>query len=148
MQTEHLERLTRSCLQAPVSKKLNREIEIPEAGKCRVTLPFQEELTQNSGLLHGAIIFEAADTAGFIAANSVEETYSVLTLEFNINFIRPVSSGKITAEATVVHHGKTVIICTSTVTNDKGKLVAEARGTYLVSNILLADVTGYMQDEA
>lgn len=140
---EHLERLKKCCLMAPITQKLEQVIEIPEKGKCSITMPFQPALTQNTGLMHGAVIFEAADTAGFIAANSTENIYSVLTAECNINFLRPVASGGIRAEATVVHRGKTLIVCTVQVYNEQGKLVAESRGTYLVSDIPLSEVPGY-----
>jgi uncharacterized protein (TIGR00369 family) len=130
-------------LLAPISQHLKREIEIPEAGKCRVTIPFNKEFTQNSGLLHGALVFEIADTAGFIAANSTEQEYSVLTAAFNINFFRPVASGIIIAEATVIHRGKSLIVCTTRVTNENQKPVAEGNGTYQVSNVLLATIPGY-----
>lgn len=106
-------------------------------------IPFQPELTQNSGLLHGAIFFEVADTAGFIAANSVEETYSVLTLDFNINFFRPVKEIGIYAESKVVNRGKSVITCNSSVFDENGKFIAEGRGTYFVSNILLSSIKEY-----
>lgn len=140
---EHHLRLIRSCMAAPISMHLQRQIEIPEDGHCRLSIPFQSQFTQNSGFLHGALLFEVADTAGFIAANSVEPEFSVLTVDFNINFIRPVSKGSVIASARVIHKGKSVIICNASVTNETGNLVAEGRGTYMISSIRLMDNADY-----
>ena len=135
---EHLKRLHRSCMAARISQFLNRKIEIPEPGRCSVRIPFQTELAQNSGFLHGAVLFEVADTAGFIAANSIEPIYSVLTLDYNINFFRPIREKGIYAEAKVIHKGRSVIICNSSVYDESGKYAAEGRGTYFISEIQLS----------
>ncbi|HEX3070807.1 MAG TPA: PaaI family thioesterase [Thermoanaerobaculia bacterium] len=139
----HLEKLRRSCLGATISRYLRSEIEILQPGKARVTIPFHPELTQNAGFLHGAILFDAADTAGFVAANSVEETYSVLTADFYIRLLRPVEKESIVAVGEVVHRGHSLITTRSDVFNESGKLVAACQGTYSISRILLTDVPGY-----
>jgi uncharacterized protein (TIGR00369 family) len=133
-------------MSARISRFLYREIEIPEPGHCIVRVPFHPELSQNSGFLHGAILFEVADTAGFIAANSIEMIFSVLTLDYNINFFRPIKEKGIYAEAKVMHKGQSVIICNSSVYDENGKYAAEGRGTYFISEILLSSIKDYGDD--
>jgi uncharacterized protein (TIGR00369 family) len=116
---------------------------LEQAGKARVSIPFPEELTQNAGFLHGAILFEVADTAGFIAANSTESTYSVLTVDYHINLMRPVQRQGVYALGEVIHRGKRLIIARSEVYSDSDRLVAVGQGTYMVSNFLLEDMTDY-----
>lgn len=122
---------------------MKSEIEILEPGVARVSFPFHEELTQNAGFLHGAVMFEAADTAGFVAANSVEETFSVLTADFYIRLLRPVQYEGIYSIAKVVHQGKTLVTVSADVFSESGKLVATGQGTYVVSDIPLTEVPGY-----
>lgn len=143
---QHLESLRRSCLGARISRFLTSEIEIPEPGVARVTIPFHPELTQNADFVHGAVFFEAADTAGFIAANSVEETYSVLTADYYIRLLRPVQREGIQAIGEVVHKGRSLITVQSQVFSASGKLVAAGQGTYSISQIPLSDVPGYRAD--
>jgi uncharacterized protein (TIGR00369 family) len=145
---DHLDRLTRSCLAAPISRYLGRSIEIPQPGAARVRIPFHPELTQNSELLHGAVLFEVADTAGFVAANSLERTYSVLTVSYNVSLLRPVKNEGICAVAEVVHRGRRWITARSEVFSDSGRLVALGQGIYAVSEIRLADVPGYLDEPA
>jgi uncharacterized protein (TIGR00369 family) len=143
---QHFERLKRSCLGANISRLLRRHIEIESPGKAKVVVPFNPAFTQNSDLLHGAILFEAADTAAFFAANSIEETFSVLTADFYINFLRPVRSEGIYAIGQVVKGGKTLTIVRSDVYSESGKLVAAGQGTYMVTSLRLDAVPGYLNE--
>src|SRR5207248_2205352 len=86
--------------------------------RVRVGVPFHGELTQNSDFLHGAILFQVADTAGFVASNSLEETYSVLTVDYHVNFVRPVQHEGVFAIAEVTHQGKTLMVTRSQVFAD------------------------------
>lgn len=139
----HFERLTRCCMQCKISRFLNKTITIEKDGVARVSIPFHGDLTQNADFLHAAMLFEVADTAGFMAANSLEETYSVLTVDYHINLIRPVRGEGIQAVGEVVTAGKTIHVARSDVYSDSGKLVAAGQGTYTVSKILLTDLEGY-----
>ncbi len=139
----HIDRLTRCCSNASITRFLKAQIVVEKPGVARVSVPFHPDLTQNSDFLHGAILFEAADTAGFVAANSLEETYSVLTVDYHINFMRPVQREGIYAVGEVIQSGKTLMVVRSLVYTDSGKLVASGQGTYLVTKILLTDLPGY-----
>jgi uncharacterized protein (TIGR00369 family) len=143
-QEQHFERLKRCALEARISRLLNQRIEIDGPGVARVFVPFNSELTQNAGLLHGTVFFEAADTAGFIAANSLEATYSVLTADFHIAFIRPVRDEGIYAVGKVVSRGKNLVVVRSEVYSDANKLVAAGQGTYVVTGMLLTNIEGYL----
>lgn len=140
----HLENLTRCCLRARISRFLQATIAVERPGVARVGVPFHAELTQNSDFLHGAILFEVADTAGFVASNSLEETYSVLTVDYHVNFMRPVQREGVYAVAEVTHHGKTLMVTRSQVFAESGKLVAAGQGTYLVTTIPLVSLEGYL----
>ncbi|MBC2904245.1 PaaI family thioesterase [Streptomyces cupreus] len=141
--SSHFEKLTRCCMRCKISRFLNKTIEIEKAGVARVAIPFQPDLTQNADFLHAAMLFEVGDTAGFMAANSMEETYSVLTVDYHINLIRPVQNEGVYAVGEVVTAGRTLYVARSDVYSESGKLVAAGQGTYTVSKILLSDLDGY-----
>lgn len=140
---EHFEKLTRCCMKCRISQFLNKTITIERAGVARVAVPFHDDLTQNANFLHAAILFEVGDTAGFMATNSMEETYSVLTVDYHINLIRPVRQEGIYATGEVVSAGRTLYVARSDVYTDSGILTAVGQGTYVVSKIPLADLDGY-----
>jgi uncharacterized protein (TIGR00369 family) len=139
----HFEKLIRCCMNCKISQFLNKTITIEKAGVARVAIPFHNDLTQNSGFLHAAMLFEVGDTAGFMAANSMEETYSVLTVDYHINLIRPVEEAGVYARGEVVSAGRTLYVARSDIYSENGKLVAAGQGTYTVSRILLTDLDGY-----
>ncbi len=139
----HFERLRRSCLGSPIARRHGYTIEIERAGRARVVIPFDPELTQNTGRLHGAVLFEAADTAGFVAANSVETAFGVLTVDYQLSLVRSATGGSVTALAEVLHAGRTLIRVESRVLDDDGELLALGHGTYLVTRVPLSDVPGY-----
>lgn len=141
--TTHFDRLTRSCLRCRISRFLDKTIEIEKAGLARVGIPFHADLTQNADFTHAALLFEVADTAGFMAAGSLQETYSVLTVDYHINLLRPVRNEGISAVGTVVNAGRNITVARSEVHSDSGKLVAVGQGTYAVSRIPLTDLDGY-----
>lgn len=139
----HFEKLTRCCMECRISRFLDQTITIEKAGVARIAIPFHKDLTQNSNFLHAAMLFEVGDTAGFMAANSMEETYSVLTVDYHINLIRPVQGQGIYAIGEVITAGNTLYVARSNIYADSGKLAAAGQGTYMVSKILLADLDGY-----
>lgn len=143
MGSSHFERLVRCCMTCRISRFLDKTITIERAGLARVAVPFHADLTQNSGFVHAAVLFEVGDTAGFVAANSMEETFSVLTVDYHINLMRPVRQEGVYATGAVVSAGNTVYVARSDIYTDSGTLVAAGQGTYLVSRIRLADLDGY-----
>jgi acyl-CoA thioesterase len=50
-------------------------------------------------------------------------------MEMKINFIRPVSKGKITAIGKVVHKGSRIVVVEAEIWSAEHKLVAKAQGT-------------------
>ena len=139
----HFEKLTRCCMKANISRFLRKEITIEKAGVARVAIPFNGDLTQNSNFLHAAIMFEVGDTAGFVAVNSMQETYSTLTVDYHINIMRPVQNEGIYAIGEVINAGKTLYVARSNIYTEGGKLVAAGQGTYVITSIRLTNLDGY-----
>lgn len=139
----HFERLIRSCMAAKICQFLSKEITIEKAGVARVAIPFNPQLTQTWDFLHAAVLFEVADSAAYVAVNSMEETYNTLTADYHINLIRPVQREGLYAVGEVIMPGKTLYVARSNVYTASGKLVAAGQGTYMVTKMRHADLDGY-----
>jgi uncharacterized protein (TIGR00369 family) len=139
----HFERVVRSCMTAKICRFLRKEITIQKAGLARVAIPFHPDLTQNWEFLHAAVLFEVGDSAGFVAVNSMEETYSTLTVDFHINLVRPVQREGIYAIGEVLSAGKTLYVARSNIYTSSGKLAATGQGTYMVTKVRHVDLDGY-----
>lgn len=87
------------------------------------------------GTVHGGFSATMCDTAMGCAIHSLLPAgSSYTTLELKINFVRPITAGtgRIEAEAMVVHAGSRVATAESRVTDAEGKLYAHATTTCMI----------------
>ena len=98
MNTAHYTKLRNMYLKANYNTQIfdSTECEI-EHEKATISLTISEKYFHALGAIHGSVYFKLLDDAAFFAVNSIIEDVFVLTTSFNINLVRPVSSGKITA---------------------------------------------------
>jgi len=92
-------------------------------GEVVIDLPFREELTQQHGYLHAAIVTAIVDSAcGFAAYSLMPPDAAVLTIEFKVNFLAPAVGTKFVAHGRVMKAGRTVTVTTGDVIaeTDKG----------------------------
>jgi uncharacterized protein (TIGR00369 family) len=85
------------------------------------------------GTLHGGVICDIADAAmGMAFATTLDDGQSFTTVEFKVNFLRPVIKAHLVATAKVISRGKTLGLVECEVVNSEGKLVAKAASTCIV----------------
>lgn len=118
---------------APYYRLLQLTLERIDIGFARFRMPFRSELTQVYGLVHGGAIASLADTAvAFALMTLVQPGERVTTVEFKINYLRPVSEGEMFAEARVVHKGKRLATADMEVKTENGNLIAKGLATYMI----------------
>ncbi len=115
----------------PYYTLLNIRIEEVKDGYARLTMSVEEKHLQFLKTVHGGAIASLADSAAAWATlgSSGLETVPV-TVEMKINFLTPVKSGCLIAEARIVHVGKTISLSDVEVRDEKGKLVGKSLVTY------------------
>ena len=112
-------------------------LESVEPGAVDVGLDYRQDLTQQDGFLHAAVIAGIADSAcGYAAYTLMPEGSNVLSVEFNTNLLRPAKGDRFRAEARVIRAGRTITVVRADVlafvdTRDEGKLVATMLGTMI-----------------
>ena len=107
-------------------------------GRARAELDFKPELTQLTGLFHaGAIVAFADETATAAAMWETNPTGELrpdlfpLTLQLSVNLIRNTSRGTLTAEAQIVHRGRTTLVVEVSVFDEQRRLIAKLVATQL-----------------
>lgn len=81
--------------------------------------------------VHGGVVASLADSAAAWAVYGSDNLKGIpVTVEMKINFLKPVKSGKLIAEARNVHGGSRIFVVDVEVKNDKGILVAKSLVTY------------------
>lgn len=80
-----------------------------EPGEVAIDLPFDLELTQQHGFVHGGVIAAGLDTAcGFAASTLMPADAGVLTVEMKTNFLAPATGERLRFTARVRRAGRTV----------------------------------------
>jgi uncharacterized protein (TIGR00369 family) len=104
-----------------------------EPGLARVSMSASPPTHNPGGTLHGGVYCDLADMAmGVAFFSSLAEGEAMTTLELKINFLRPVVEGPITAEARVIHRGKTTGLVECDVRDAQNRLLARASSTCFV----------------
>lgn len=97
-----------------------------EGGRMAVCLDVRDELKQNHGVVHGGAIASLIDTASAFAILAlIEENEKVTTTDLTIQYLHPVTSGRMIAQAKIVRAGRRRFVVSVDVEND-GTLVATA----------------------
>lgn len=116
----------------PFAGMLQMEVLEVSEGMVRAKLPFQKELTNIYGDLHGGALYSAADTICGIAASTYG--YYVTTVNGSIQYLK---AGRNTAyvicEGKVIKPGKNLSVVDFTAVDDKGMLLNT--GTFTFYNL-------------
>lgn len=107
-------------------------------GWSKTRLEHRPDLTQPAGILHGGIIASLLDTGiahALLMTDRFQELReqrgALVSVDLRVKFLRPVSSGPVNCEATVVRLGRHIIHAEAVVTSDDGKEVARGDAIYM-----------------
>lgn len=107
-----------------------------DAGSTEIELPFRDDLAQQHGYLHAAVVTAIIDSAcGYAALSLTPASKEVLTVEYKINLAAPAIGDRMIARGRVVRPGRTVTLCAGDVfaaSQGPEKLVATMLATMIV----------------
>ena len=108
------------------------------AGRAVAELDFAPALTQLTGLFHAGAIIALADETATAAAmwetnpsGELRPELFPLTVQLSVNLIRNANRGTLTAEARIVHRGRTTLVLDVDVLDDRRRLIAKLVATQL-----------------
>lgn len=110
-------------------------IDIVEATKQKVVaeLEWRGAVTTIGGAMHGGALMALADQVGAMGAFlNLPPGALTTTLESKTNFFGAARAGKVRAEATPLHIGRTTMVWQTRVTDEKGKLITQTIQTQMV----------------
>jgi uncharacterized protein (TIGR00369 family) len=115
----------------PVARLVGMRLVEVGDGAARFELEVEPERHANPmGTVHGGVLCDVADAAmGCAYASRLGEGETFTTLELKINFLKPVWSWRLTADARLVRGGRTVGLVECDVLDAGGSLVARASCT-------------------
>ena len=92
-------------------KTIGAELALIAAGRVIIRCPFSDQVSQQHGFFHGAVIGAIADSAGGYAALSLMSANSeVVTVEYKINFLMPAKGEWLEARGEVTRAGNSLFV--------------------------------------
>ena len=140
----HFRNLERMYLSAPVNIEVYKGITINiSREKAEITLPIEEKYFHAAHAIHGSVYFKILDDAAFFAVNSIIEDVFAYTVSFNVQLLRPISSGIIKSVGELKFKSNNLFIADSTLYDENGKLAGRGSGNFMRSKIELKENIGY-----
>lgn len=97
--------------------------------ECRI----RRILKNTAGTLHGGVVGALVDMSVATALRPLLPLHTwMTTVEYKVNFLKPVPEGKVTAHGTVLRRGKTIAAGTAEIRNGDGEVVAFGSATYYI----------------
>ena len=107
----------------PYYSTLGFELQEIADGRAIFEIEIREELTQN-GLIHGGVLASLVDsTCGCAALSLIFPEGYITTIDLQVEFLKPVTKGRLIAKAKCIKSGKNIFFCKAKVWNEKGELI-------------------------
>ncbi|HSE05614.1 MAG TPA: PaaI family thioesterase [Methylomirabilota bacterium] len=102
-----------------------------EDGRCRFEATVRPEHKNPHGVVHGGVVYTLVDYAmGGAVTSRLGPGERCATLEIKVNYLAPVSEGRLAAEAWVVAQTPRVVVLEARVRADGDRLIALATGSF------------------
>ncbi|MDA7803573.1 PaaI family thioesterase [Crocinitomix sp.] len=136
----HFEKLKKIYGQAPIHdfyKNITLEVFEKES---IVTLPITPHFFHGFMSTHGSVYFKLLDDAAYFACQSVIEDFFIVTTNFNISLLRPITKGTITAKGKVDFISQQLFSATAELFDERGRLCGKGQGQFMKSKLPLPSV--------
>ncbi|MEZ6044856.1 MAG: PaaI family thioesterase [Planctomycetaceae bacterium] len=104
-----------------------------EDGSVEFHLKVEHQHLRPLGIIHGGVIASMLDTAlGQVVGATAKEDQHVVTVQLNINYIRPTWEGEeIIARGELQHRGTQTAVSRGEIRSSDNQLIATATGTFM-----------------
>lgn len=121
-------------LNIPYWRTIGMEVLETELGTATVRVRYHRGLLNSNGVVHGGVVFSAADAAIAVALLSLlKGGERIATIEMKINFVWAVKQEDVIAEARILHRGSRTAVGEATVHDGAGRLAAKGLATYAIT---------------
>ncbi|MEV4254912.1 PaaI family thioesterase [Spirillospora sp. NPDC049652] len=116
-----------------VDEHIGQRFTAAEPGRIELGWEPGERLCNPGGIVHGGYVAMILDNACCLAgASTCEHFMPMLTLNLNVDYLRPVQTGRTyTVTGTCVHPGRTRMVSNAVITDSDGRVIAQASASVL-----------------
>jgi uncharacterized protein (TIGR00369 family) len=114
----------------PVAELVGMRLTAMGPGRATFELDAEHRHSSPLGTLQGGVLCVLADAAmGAAYVSILDDEESFATLELKMNYLKPVWTGRVVAEAEVIKAGRTIGLVECRITDEGGSLVAHSTST-------------------
>jgi len=130
---EYVEVVKREVNFCPYFSLLSMEIRGLSWGESLLAILVQEKHFQPFGLVHGGVFASLIDAAAFWAVyTQVPEDLGMTTVELKLNYLAPLSTGRMIARGKSLRVGKTLCLGEAGIMDEEGTLLAHGTSTMMI----------------
>jgi uncharacterized protein (TIGR00369 family) len=133
----HVEAIAKTVNTCPYFKLLSMEMKSFDWGEAHLEVAVQEKHLQPYGLVHGGVCASLVDAAAFWAVyTQMESDVGMTTVEIKVNYLAPVSKGRLIATGKSIKVGSRICLGEATVEDADGVFLAHGTSTIMVLDSL------------
>lgn len=102
---EHHRKLERMYAAAPINRFYAPTLRVDDA-RAEVAITVRPDMHHSAGGMHGSVYFKLLDDAAWFAVASLVEDVFVLTASFEVELLRPFTTGPVRAVGVVTDRGE------------------------------------------
>lgn len=129
----YIEAVGKHVNSCPYFSLLSMEIRELSWGRAVVEVLVQEKHLQPFGIVHGGVFASVLDAAAFWAVyTQVPEDLGMTTVELKVNYLAPLSAGRMIARGKSLRVGKTICLGEASIVNGEERLLAHGTSTMMI----------------
>jgi uncharacterized protein (TIGR00369 family) len=130
---DYVEAVRREVNSCPYFSLLSMEIKGVGWGESLLEILVQEKHFQPFGMVHGGVFASLVDAAAFWAVyTQVPEELGMTTVELKLNYLAPLSTGRMIGRGKSLRVGKTLCLGEASIVNDEGTLLVHGTSTMMI----------------
>jgi len=120
----------------PLSALLDYVILTAQRGRVEMELTLSEQFTQGNGVIQGGAATMALDTGlAYAALSAIEQGQTVITVNMQTQFYRPIFPGRQRIRAWVDKPGRKLLFCIAELIDQEERVLARAESPLLVTSL-------------
>jgi acyl-CoA thioesterase len=120
----------------PLSALLGYVILTAQRGRVEMELTLSEQFTQGNGVIQGGAATMALDTGlAYAALSAIEQGQTVITVNMQTQFYRPIFPGRQRIRAWVDKPGRKLLFCIAELIDQEERVLARAESPLLVTSL-------------
>lgn len=121
---------------APIARLLKQRILNASKGQIELQFELGEQFTQGNNVIQGGAASMTLDAGlAFCGMTLISDQQSVVTLNMQTQYFRPVKPGRVWVSARVDKPGRQVLFCSAELRDEQGKVLATAESPLMVINL-------------